>query len=377
MTTNQKELIMVVNEDRFFLSHRKEIALSAQKAGWNVKIVCKNTGQKNEVEDLGLQMIELPINPTGTNIVQELRTFSFLYRLYRQHPGAIVHHVGLKSMLWGLLAARLAKIRGTVNAVSGLGVMFSETETSPLAKAILALLRFALSKQNAKVIFQNHEDQQLFVRKHIIRPSQAVFIKGSGVDLNQFPCTPQPEGPMVNILFTARMVKEKGVLVLAAAAEQLRRDYEGKAQFWLCGGLSSNPKALKEAELQQLCDNKYIKWLGFRKDVKALLMQSHIMAFPSYYREGVPKSLIEACAIGRPIVTTDSIGCRDTVDNGKNGFLVPVKDSKTLAAKLKLLIDNKELRETMGRNSRQKAEQQFSIDKVVEKHLETYDSLLT
>ena len=125
--------------------------------------------------------------------------------------------------------------------------------------------------------------------------------------------------------------------------------------------------------MEKLCDGKYIKWLGYRDDVKQLLVQSHIMAFPSYYREGVPKSLIEACAIGRPIVTTNSIGCKDTVDDGVNGYLIPIKDSIALADRIKQLIDNKELRETMGKASRQKAEREFSVDDVIQKHLKIYE----
>ena len=180
----------------------------------------------------------------------------------------------------------------------------------------------------------------------------------------------------IHVIFTARMVREKGTLILIEAAERLRNEYEQKVDFWLCGGLSDNPNALTEEELRSKCDGCYIQWLGFRKDVKELLRRASIVAFPSYYREGVPKSLIEACAIGRPIITTNSIGCKDTVDDGINGYLIPIKDSQSLAEKLKLLIDNKDLRIKMGKASRAKAEREFSLDMVVQKHLETYNSLV-
>ena len=180
----------------------------------------------------------------------------------------------------------------------------------------------------------------------------------------------------LHVIFTARMVREKGTLILIDAAEELRKDYESKVDFWLCGKLSDNPNALSEEELRAHCDGNYIQWLGFRKDVKELLQQASIVAFPSYYREGVPKSLIEACATGRPIVTTNSIGCKDTVDDGVNGFLIPVKDSHTLADKLRILIDNPDLRRRMGEASRQKAEREFSLDDVIKKHLEVYQSLV-
>lgn len=369
-------LFIVVNEDRFFLSHRKEIALSAQKNGYHVTVVAKNTGKGLEIESLGLKMLELPINPTGENIFEELKTFYFLYNLYCLEKPDVVHHVGLKNILWGGLAARLAKVKGVVNAVSGLGILFSQEKKSFMTGIILKVLRFSHHRKNVVVIFQNKEDIQLFLDKKVVVKSQIQFIKGSGVDLKKFSYTPVPLGKPIRILFMARMVEEKGTFILTDAAEYLRKEYDGKIQFLLCGGLSANPKAIKENELKVRCDGQYIQWLGYRSDVLDLLKISHIVAFPSYYREGVPKSLIEAIAVGRPIVTTNSIGCKDTVEDGYNGFLVPIKDSKALADKLKLLIDNPILRTEMEANSRKIAERDFSLDDVVKKHLVIYSELV-
>ena len=369
------KLLIIVNEDRFFLSHRKEIALAAQKAGWEVTIVCKDTGQRKEVEALGLEMLELPVNPTGMNPIQEFKTWRFLYALYRKNRDAVVHHVGLKNILWGGLAAKLARIHGVVNAVSGLGALFSNNKMGMATKGILAMMRFSNKRNGVKVIFQNQEDKELFLHHGVVEESQIEFIKGSGVDLNVFQYVPEPESETIKVVFTARMVKEKGIIELIEAAESLRHDYEGKVEFWLCGRLAANSDAISREELESRCDGKYIKWLDFQKDIKSVLEQCHIMAFPSFYREGVPKSLIDVCAIGRPIVTTDSIGCKDVVDDGVNGFLIPVRDSKALAQKLRILIEDKDLRIRMGKASRKKAEQEFSLEKVIEKHLEIYNKL--
>ena len=374
-TKQPRQLLMIVNEDRFFLSHRKDIALAAKQNGWDVTIVCKDTGRKQEVEALGLKIVELPINPTGTNLRQELRTCFFLRKLYSHNKGALVHHVGMKLILWGGLAAKIAKPRGVVNAISGLGVMFSDEKLSLTARGILHIMRYSHRRKGILDIFQNKEDEQLFLQYHIIQPQQSVLIKGSGIDLQLFSYHPQPDDKVIRVLFTGRMVEEKGVIVLVEAAERLRADYEGRLEFLLCGTTSTNPKAIRQEKLQALCDGHYIQWLGHRNDVRELLIDSHIMAFPSYYREGVPKSLIEACAIGRPIVTTNSIGCKDTVDDGVNGFLVPVKDSAALAEKIKVLIDDKALRDKMGKAARQRAEQEFAIETVVRKHLEVYHTV--
>lgn len=369
------KLLIVINEDRFFLSHRKEIALAAQKAGWDVTVVCKDTGRRHEIVEMGLKVLELPINPTGMNLRQELRTWWFLLTLYLKNKDALVHHVGLKNILWGGLAAKLARVHGVVNAVSGLGAIFSNDKMGLTARIVLAIMRFSNKRKRVKVIFQNQEDKMMFIQHGVVNDNQIEFIKGSGVDLNVFRYVPEPESEILKVVFSARMVKEKGVLEVIKAAEILRKEYEGRIEFWLCGRLAVNADAVSREELEERCDGEYIKWLGFRSDMNSILVKCHIMAFPSYYREGLPKSLIDACAVGLPIVTTNSIGCKDVVDDGVNGFIVPVKDKEALAQKLRILIENKDLRVRMGKASREKAEREFAIEKVIERHLEIYNKI--
>lgn len=222
------KLFIVLNEDCFLLTHRKELAIRAQEVGYDVTIVAKNTGQREKVETLGLKMVELPVNPTGKNPIEELKTFWFLYRLYKREKPDIVHHVGLKVILWGGLAAKLSGVKGVVNAVSGLGVMFSLEKESHLTKLILRALRFSHHRKNLIEIFQNHEDERLFIEKKVVTNDQIRFIKGSGVDLKTYAYTPEPVSDKIRILFTARMVEEKGVWVLVDAAEALREEYEGR-----------------------------------------------------------------------------------------------------------------------------------------------------
>ena len=368
-------LFIVVNVDWFFLSHRKDIALSAQKNGYDVTVVTKDTGKKQYIEALGLKVIDLPMNRSGQNIIEELYTCWFLYRFYRREKPDIIHHVGLKAILWGTLAAKLAKVHGVVNAVSGLGIFFSEENKSLVSKLLPKVLRFSHHRKNLAVIFQNEEDKGLFLKNRIIKEEQAFMIKGSGVDLNQYCYTPELESEKIKVLFTARMIVEKGVFVLVDAALKLKEKYGDKVEFLLCGGLDDNPKAIKEEELKAVCDGGYIQWLGYGTDVLELLKSCRIVAFPSYYKEGLPKSLIEAAAVGRPIVTTNSIGCKETVVDGYNGYLIPVKDSETLAEKLNILFEDENLRRNMGRNSRILAEKDFSIENVIHRHLEIYSQL--
>lgn len=369
------KLFIIVNVDWFFISHRLVIAKAAKKAGWDVTVVTADTGRLKDIEAAGLEVVNLPMSRSGMNIFQEVRTFLFLYRLYRREKPDVVHHVGIKAILWGTLAAKYASVLGVVNAISGLGGLFAKGNDSIMAKMLSAVLKIAHHRDNLQVIFQNKEDKKLFIDKGFINESQARFIKGSGIDLNIFCYTPEPEIGKIVVLLTCRIIREKGVFVLSEAAEELRKEYGENVEFRIVGALDDHPDAITKIEMDNVCDGKYIKWLGRREDIKDLLQKCHIFAFPSYYMEGLPKSLIEACAIGRPIVTTNNIGCRDVVEDGVNGFLVPVKDANALADKIKMLIDDKELRLKMGKTSRMIAEKEFSLDEVINKHLEIYQAL--
>lgn len=373
---NSMKLFIIVNVDWFFLSHRKDVALAAKKAGWDVTIVTADTGKLKDIEAIGLKTINLPMSRSGMNIKEELGTMWFLYNLYKREKPDVVHHVGMKTILWGTLAAKFAKVKGVVNAVSGLGGFFAEDNKSMLAKVMPKVLKFSHNRKNLLVIFQNQEDRAMYVKKGIIDDSQTRFIKGSGVNLQEFCYTQEPSEGKLKIILTARMIVEKGVFLLTEAAERLRKEYEDKAEFWLVGGIDDHPGAITKEQLDKACDGKYIKWLGYRTDVKELLQQSHIVAFPSYYMEGLPKSLIEATAIGRPIITTKSIGCKDTVDDGVNGFLIAPKEVEPLVEKLRLLIEDADLRQKMGKASREKAECDFSLDVVIERHLNIYNELI-
>ncbi|MBO5795872.1 MAG: glycosyltransferase family 4 protein [Bacteroides sp.] len=371
-----KKLFIVVNVDWFFLSHRKDVALAAKEAGWDVTIVTADTGKLKDIEALGLKTINLPMSRSGMNIVQELKTLNWLRELYKHEKPDVVHHVGMKTILWGTLAAKFSRVHGVVNAISGLGGFFAEDNKGLLARVMPMVLRFSHNRPNLLCIFQNDDDWGLYVKHGIIKHEQGRFIKGSGVDLNQFCYTPEPEEGKIKVMLTARMIVEKGVFLLTEAAGRLRPKYEGKVEFLLVGGLDDHPGAITKEQLDAVCDGEYIQWLGYRTDVRDLLKQCHIMAFPSYYMEGLPKSLIEADAIGRPIITSNSVGCKETLVDGYNGFLIQPKDVDALTEKLDLLLSDKELRVKMGKNARTYAEEYFSIEVVKDRHLAIYSELV-
>lgn len=369
------KLFIVVNVDWFFLSHRLPVALAAKRAGWDVTIVTADTGKLKDIEAKGLKTINLPMSRSGKNLLEELGTLNFLRKLYKREKPEVVHHVGMKTILWGTLAAKFSKVNGVVNAISGLGGFFAEDNKGLMARVVPKVLKFSHDRKNLLCIFQNNEDKGLYVKNGIIKEDQARYIKGSGVDLKEFCYTPEPGVGKIRVILTARMIVEKGVFILTEAAERLRSKYADKVEFLLVGGIDDHPGAITKEQLDAVCDGKYIQWLGCRTDVKQLLQSSHIVAFPSYYMEGLPKSLIEADAIGRPVITCNSVGCKETVINGYNGYLIPTKDVDALVEKLDILLSDAELRQEMGRNSRKYAEENFSIDVVIERHLSIYDEL--
>ena len=367
------KLFIIVNQDSFFLSHRKPVAEEALAQGYDVTIVAQDTGRSADIKALGLGFIDLPIDKAGVNPLKEASTFWFLYRLFLREKPDIVHNVGLKAILWGGLAARLAGVKGIVSAVSGLGVLFSpDYPRQSLRMAVTSVLKYIHRSEGVCCIFHNLEDRDVLLKAGVVKEQQCFRTMGSGIDLDEYAYCPEPSEGKIHVLFTARMVEDKGVLVLVDAASRLKDEFAESVDFILCGGLDTNPNAITKEQLESLCDGTYIKWLGMRSDVLRLLRESHIFAFPSYYKEGLPKSCIEAAAVGRPVVTCDSTGCRDAVEDGTTGFLVPVKDSGALADRLRWLITHPQERKQMGEAARVFAEKTFAIKEVVDIHMDIY-----
>ncbi|MDE5773179.1 MAG: glycosyltransferase family 4 protein [Muribaculaceae bacterium] len=371
---NGKRLLIVVNEDGFFLSHRLPVALGAQSAGWDVTVLAADTGHGAEIERHGLRYVRIPVKGTKMASTADIQCVRVLMREYRRYPDAVVHLVGLKMMLLGNIAARLTGKSRIVNAVSGLGILFVSIGFK--SRMVLRVLRAVSGgrKGVSATIFQNRDDENLF-RSYRVPLGDVYRTNGSGVDLRTIEEAPYPDGNIRRIIFTGRMLRSKGVLDLCQAAEMLRDRLAGRVRFILCGRVCENPDSLTEDELGRLTDGDYIEWLGYRRDVMEQLRSSSMIVFPSYYREGIPKSLIEAAAVGRAIITTDSVGCRETVDDGVNGYLVAIHAPEELSEKIMELINDEDKCRRMGRASRQLAEDKFNIADVVRVHLELYEKV--
>lgn len=372
----KKHVFIIVNDDSFFLSHRLRIALQAISEGWRVSVVGKDTGQSDKIKSLGIGFISSPIAPTGRNLLKEIGFYKFLVKLLNNSPDSLIHLVGLKNILWGSLAAKHLKKKKVIYSVSGLGYLFGEKSSKVIKSLLLKILKYSMKGTSRFTIFQNKEDKQLFLESGICRDDNSILIKGSGVDLEKFsPVSNKNSSQKIRIIYAGRMLKEKGVEDVGEAAHILKDNYKDKIEFLLCGPVSDNPSSLTEVDLNNLQDGTYIQWIGYREDINDLMSKSDIMCYPSYYREGVPKVLLEASACGLPLVTTDSIGCRDTVIDGKNGILVPVHNRVALAQALEKLILNPELRRKMGKRSREMAEKDYNVEDVAKKHVQLYNQV--
>lgn len=373
-----KRLLMVVNSDWFFLSHRLPIARAALEQGYDVHVAAIDTGRRQEIEAAGIRFHSIALTTRGTNPFRELKAVIDLARLYMRLRPDLVHHVTIKPILYGSLVARMFPRMGVVNAVSGLGYMFTGAAHARFLRPLVWLLyRIALKRPNSKTIFQNVEDLERFVGAGMVAPGRTVLIRGSGVDTRAFAYVPETPQDRPVVLLPARLIWDKGVREFIEAARSLL--LRGvSARFVLVGKPDNgNPRAVPSAQLQEWVKEGVIEWWGHRSDMPAVFACSSIVALPTTYPEGVPKALIEAAAVGRPIVTTDSPGCRDIVQHGVTGILIPQGDVKALVLAIESLLEDPALRHSLGVHGARRARTEFSVEGVVRAHLGLYHSLLT
>ncbi len=369
-------ILYVVNDAGFFLSHRLALAREAREAGYDVHVATPVTRAVEGIRAERFSFHAIPISRWGLRIWEEMGSLFALYRLYNSLRPDLVHHVTIKPVLYGGTMARLARVPAVVNVVTGLGYVFISRGLKGwlLRNSVKLVYRLALNHPNSRVVFQNPDDRETFVRNGLVDASAAVLIKGSGVDVNEFSPTPEPLGrPLV--LLASRLLWDKGVGEYVEAARRLRE--EGvKARFVLVGDSDfGNPAMVMKGQLEAWHRSGIVEWWGHRDNMSAVFAQAHVVCLPSY-REGLPKVLIEGAACGRPIVATDVAGCREIVHDEHNGLLVRPRDAVALADALRRLIENPSDRQRMGLRGREIVMTEFSLAKVIGDTLAVYRELL-
>lgn len=374
------KIVFVNVEDHMFLNQRLNLALAAKDAGFEVVIASRKSELCEEICSHGFKYIDTGNNRELGSLISEFASIYRLYKIFVQEQPDIVHNISIKPVIYGSLAARLAKVKKIVNLVNGLGYVFignASLKRWVLKTIVLKMYRFALSSKKVSVIFQNPDDLTYFINNKITSFQNSNLILGSGVDTEVFsPGCQNSEESVPKILFFGRMLWDKGVQYLIEAAIQLKSEgieftlnFAGEPDV-------ANPSHISMAQLEKWQRDGLINYLGYCHDMVGVIRDSDLIVLPTHYPEGVPLSLIEAASIGKPIVTTDTPGCREIVQDGVNGFLVPIKDSAALANKIKILIKNKDLMSSFGEQSRRRTKKLFSKEIVNKKTLEIYHKTL-
>ncbi len=362
-------VLYIINHMAWFWNHRLPLVKGAKEKGWEVIVAAPRAAEDKRLEGLSITGVNLPTFGV-------LRTIIAVHKLLKTHQPEVVHAITLQYAFMAGLAARMHTNTQVVYTVAGLGYLFADgLKPRILRTAVGPLLKIALRHPNAHIVFQNPDDQELLVARGFVRPEQCHLIRGSGVDTEQFSYQEEPDNDTPIVVMPTRLVHDKGVAVFVEAARILKaRGVD--ARFQIAGGVSTfNPNAITESEMKAMTADGAAEWLGRVSDMPNFLAGCNLVVYPSYYREGLPKVLLEACAIGRAIITTDHPGCREAVADNLNGMLTPIKDAAATAEAIEKLLSNKSARIQMGRRSRERAENEFDVRIVVDKTLALYPPL--
>ena len=370
MAVQRRKLLFFVTEDWFFVSHRLGVAVAAKEAGYAVSVVTRVRKHGDIIRAAGLRLIPFENSRGSLNPFGELWTLLRLMRLSLREKPDVVHHVAIKPVLYGSIAARIARTPRVINQLAGMGWLVATG--GGVARWLKPAVRRALRSilRSGTVLVENPDDARTLVRMGV--PQERIGrLAGSGVDLRRFSPHPEPAGVPV-VLLSARLLWHKGVGEFVAAARLLKERGIG-ARFQLAGEPDlGNAAAVPREKIANWVAEGVVEYLGWVGDMPRLLASSSIVCMPSYYGEGVPMALVEAAAVGRPIVTTDMPGCREVVRDGDNGLLVPPRNAPALAEALTRLIQDPKLRREMGSRGRLRAEQEFGAERIFAQTLELY-----
>jgi glycosyltransferase involved in cell wall biosynthesis len=368
-------ILFFANTDWYLYNFRLDLAEALRAGGHEVILISPEGNYVQGLQSRGFRWVKFPLSRRGLNPLSEALAVIRLAWLYRRERPDLVQHFTIKCVLYGSLAARLTGTRKVINSVTGLGYVFMESRGVRGSLQSLARLLYRYTLQKTTVIFQNPDDLSAFLKDGLVRPEQAYLIRGSGVDLKRFTPRPEPAGEPL-IIFPGRLLWDKGVGEFVEAARLLKA--RGlQARFVLVGeGDPDNPSGIPADTIQDWIETGVVESWGWRDDMPDVYAQASIVCFPSYYKEGVPKALLEAAASGRAIVTADVPGCREVVRDGINGLLVPPRDPRALAEALAKLAAEPVLRDEMGRQGRLIVEAEFSSEYVIQQSLELYNALM-
>lgn len=359
--------IMVISpKNKTLFNFRGDLIKEMIKKGHEVIAIGPNKDYIEDVLDLGVKFIEVPFSKDNTSIFGDIKYYFDLKKIIMENKPDLVFSYTIKPVIYGSLAAKNACVNQIYPMVTGLGRVYaSNTFKARILRGITGLLYKKAFKKCNKVIFQNSDDLNQFVDLKYLPQSKAVRVNGSGVNMKRFITNELPQEPV--FLMIARIIKEKGVFEFAEAARLVKKDYP-EARFILLGGYDNSIGAIKPEDITPYIEDGSIEFPGEVKDVLPFLKEAKVFVLPTYYREGLPRTILEAMAMGRPVITTDWPGCRDAVEDGVNGLLVKPKDIKNLLEKIIYMIENPEITNQMADNSLGICKQRYDVN-IVNQHM--------
>ena len=369
-------LMLVVTEDWYLWSHRIGLAVAARDAGYDVTVVTRVGEHGERIRALGLNLVNVNFARGLLSPQANLSTVRKLCAVYRRCEPHLVHHVAIKPIVLGSAAAAWAQVPMAVNALTGLGTaLISGNVKARVARpALRSVLGWAMRRSRSHTMVQNPENAK-FVESLGVRPERISLVRGAGVDVRRFQPRPELGGP-VRVTMVSRLLWDKGVREFVDAA-MLVRKVRGDVVFTLVGTPDEeNPASVPSDQVRIWAAAGLVEWWGYREDIADVLARSHVAVLPTYYGEGVPKTLLEAAACGRPIVATDVPGCREVVRHGGNGLLVPARDARALADAIMVLAGDPARRAAMGAEGRRLAETEFAAERINQETLQVYERAL-
>lgn len=365
------KIIYIANTDWFLYNMRLAQIKYIHAHGFEVVLVSPEGKYISDFQAEGFRWLNWEVGRKSTRLISEIRSIVSLYKIYKNEKPNYVHHFTIKPVLYGTIAARLQGVKGIINSIPGRGYVFlSDEPMARILRPIVSAMYRSLMK-HTQIIFENSADRAYFLDNHFALQEQTHLIPGAGADPDRFVYTPEPPGIPV-ILYAGRLLWDKGLGELVEAGRILRRK-EIAFRLTIAGEPDpGNPSSVPIETLKEWERSGDVEWLGFQKNIEETIRQSHIVALPSYYGEGVPTILIEAAASGRPIIASDIAGCREVVQDGINGLIVPVRDPDALAESLGKLICDRTVRHRMGVAGRKIFLENLTHDIVNQQTLEVY-----
>ena len=375
MSLKGRKIVYLVSEDWYFCSHRLPLGIAAREAGAEVIVATRVNDHRAQIEAAGLRIAPIEMQRSGTNPLTDLFTIQQIIELYRREKPDLVHHVALKPILYGGYAAKRAGVPAIVNAVAGMGFIFiSNSLFARTARPLIARAQRALmNRANTRTILQNPDDVEMYTQRIGVSPNRLTIIPGAGVDIDQFTVVPEPFA-VPTAVCVSRMLRDKGIHELVAATRLLHAKGV-KLRVRLVGPTDDNPASIPRAILAGWNREGVVEVVGPSKDIAGEYARANIAVLPSY-REGLPKSLLEAAACGRPMVATDAPGCREVCIDGETGLRVPARTIEPLADALERLILDPALRQRLGENARHRAETIFAEKIINAQTLALYEEML-